>query len=218
MNKLIIFDLDGTILNTTLDMTNAMNHILKSIGGTPITEDDMRVAMTKGRRYLIEKSFSRVITDEENISIQTKYNNHYFKSKNIHTKPFSGIEKLLSDLKDEGYLLAVCSNKLHDASSGLIAEIFPNTFDYVLGRSDKFPTKPSKEMIVHIIDKLNVDKNNVVYLGDTATDMKAAINAEVFKIAVTYGFGSKESLLKYNPEAVANHPDEIYSIITNYFK
>lgn len=217
MKKLIIFDLDGTLLYTLPDMKNSMNYLFKQLNGNPITIEDMHTGMTKGRRYLIEKSLDRKITDEENIKYQTIYNDYYFLNKNILTKPYEGVVELLEKLKRDGYLLAVCSNKLHEATSGLIKEIFPSVFDYVLGRSDKHKSKPNKEMIDYIIKKLNVDKSNVIYIGDTQTDMKAATSAVVYKIAVLYGFGSKESLLKYQPNAVVNQPKEIYEIIINYF-
>ncbi len=217
MNKLIIFDLDGTILNTNADMTNSMNYLLKSINARLIDTNDMREAMNKGRRYLIETALGRKTSDEENDRYQKIYNDYYFLNKNILTKPYEGIIDLLDKLKEEGYLLAVCSNKLHDATFGLVEEILPNYFDYVIGSSRKFKRKPDKEMIIHILDKLNVSKENTVYIGDTRADIKAASNAGVYNIAALYGFGSRKNLLELNPDTTVEAATEIYKIITDYF-
>ncbi len=217
MKKLIIFDLDGTILNTIPDMASSMNYMLGQIGANSIILEDMKEAMNKGRKFLIEKALNREISIEENKRFQQIYNDYYFLNKNILTKPYDGIIPLLNQLKEEGYLLAVCSNKLHEATSGLINEIFPNIFDYVIGSSKQFLRKPHPEMITHILEKLNVEKENVIYIGDTDADMKAATNSNIYKIAALYGFGIKESVLKYKPDAVVYQPEEIYHIIFNYF-
>ncbi|NLN51004.1 MAG: HAD family hydrolase [Acholeplasmataceae bacterium] len=218
MKKLIIFDLDGTILNTISDMTNSMNYLLNYLKASLITEDDMKGAMNKGRRYLIETALGRKISDEENSRYQKIYNDYYFSNKNILTKPYDGIVTLLDNLKNAGYLLAVCSNKLHNATAGLVEEIFPNTFDYVLGSSNKFSRKPHPEMLVHILQELDVNKDNTIYIGDTEADMKAASNADIYKIAALYGFGEKEKLLKHNPDAVVDKPEEIYDLVIKHFK
>lgn len=207
-----------TLLDTVYDMANSMNYLFKVLDVPLINYSDMKQAMNKGRRYLIEKQLNRSITNEENIKYQTIYNEYYFNHKNILTKPYDGIIELLKRLKEEGYLLAVCSNKLHDATLGLVNEIFSDTFDYVIGSSDRFLRKPSKEMIVHILKELNVKEGNTIFIGDTLADIKGAKNANLYNIAALYGYGIKELLIKENPNVLANNSKELYNIIKDYFR
>lgn len=217
MRKLIIFDLDGTLLNTLSDMKNSMNHLFDYLNAPHITEDDMLLAMNKGRRYLIETNLNKSLTDEESERYQQIYHNHYFIHKNILTKPYDGINELLDKLKNDNYLLAICSNKLDNQTQGLVSEIFPNTFDYVIGSSKKYKRKPHNDMIDHIIKELNVKKTNIIYIGDTAADIIAAKSANIFNIAVLYGFGNKANILKENPNKTVNNANELYTVINERF-
>jgi len=217
MKKLVIFDLDGTILDTISDITNSMNYVLNYLGGTLIDDETMKAVAKKGRRYIFETAVGHPIENEKYQEYVKLYNDHYFINKNILTKPFDGIVPLLNQLKKEGFLLAVCSNKLHNATSSLIEEVFPDMFDYVIGSSDKILRKPNPDMIIHVLDKLNVQKENAIFVGDTVADIKAAIRAEVYHIAVLFGFGEEKDFLEHQPNRLVSNVNDIYPIITNYF-
>lgn len=218
MKKLIIFDLDGTLLNTKPDMANSMNYLFKVLNVPLISLSDMKETFTKGRRYLIEKQMGRSITDEENNKYQNIYNEYYFLNKNINTKAYDGVVELLSKLKEDGYILTICSNKLHKPTVGLTKEIFSGIFDYVIGSSEEFLRKPNKDMIVHILKKFNVKEEYAIYIGDTYGDIKAAKNAGIYNVYVTYGYGEDKASLKEKPDGFADSPSELYDIINNYFK
>lgn len=213
MKKLVIFDLDGTILNTLTDITNSVNYVLDFYSFKLRTEEEIKYFLGNGPRYLLEKSFNKKFEGQEYEDVFELYDNFYDKQKTNNTKPYEGIEEVLKDLKNEGYLLAVCSNKQDTATTKIIEELFPNIFDVVMGTSPKFLRKPSPEMVLEILRILKIKKENTIYIGDTEIDLKTAINANIKKIAVLYGFRKKSDLISYNPEYFVKETKEIIKIV-----
>lgn len=213
MKKLVIFDLDGTILNTLTDLTNSVNYVLDLYNMPLKKEEEIQYFLGHGPRYLLEKSFNKKFKDQEYKEIFKLYDNYYDKHKTDNTKPYEGIKEVLKQLKKSGYLLAVCSNKQDTATTKIITELFPNTFDVVMGTSSKFLRKPAPDMVLEILRILKVKKENTIYIGDTEIDLQTAINAQIKKIAVLYGFRKKSDLILYNPEYFVKEPKEIIKII-----
>ena len=213
MKKLVIFDLDGTILNTAKDLTNSVNYVLKHYNMPIKKEEQIKYYLGYGPKYLLEKAFNKTFSEQEYKEIYRLYDNYYSKHQLDFTKPYDGIDIVLKDLKESGYLLAVCSNKQENAVKELMLKLFPNTFDITMGTSEKFLPKPEADMVLNILDKLKVKKENTIYIGDTQVDMETAINAKIKKIAVLYGFRKKTDLEFYNPEYYVNSPIELSKII-----
>lgn len=218
MEKLIIFDLDGTILNTLTDITNSINYMLKTFDLPLRTEKEIQYFVGRGPKYLIEKAVGKTMLDNEYNEFYKVYDKHYSIHKEDYTKPYAGFDELLPKLKALGYLLAVCSNKQHSATKELIENLYPNTFDYVMGTTPNYQPKPAKDMIIHIINELNISKEKALYIGDTEIDMQAANNAGITKVAALYGFRLKEELSIYNPYTYINKPLEIIEVAKTYFK
>ncbi len=218
MKKLIIFDLDGTILNTLTDLTISINYMLNHLNLPPRTEEEIKYFLGRGPQYLIEQSVGKPLDNNEYERVYQVYNAHYDKQKNINTQPYQDFDKVFKTLKEKGYLLAVCSNKQHEATSALMAEVFPNIFDVVIGTSPKLNKKPASDMVDHIIKELAVNHENVIYIGDTEIDMQTAINSNIEKVAVLYGFRKKEELEIYKPKYFVNKPVEIIDVIDMFFK
>lgn len=204
--KLIIFDLDGTLLDTLTDITNSINYTLNYFNRPAKTEQQVKYYLGQGPKYLLEKAFDN---DLDYKSVYPIYDHHYTKHQNDYTKPYDGVLETLNALKEKGYLLAVCSNKQDPITKELIKTIFPNTFDYVIGTSAKLTRKPAPDMVLHILKALNIKKSEALYIGDTETDMKTAFNAGLKVVAVTYGFRSKKELKVYQPDYLVDHPLEI---------
>lgn len=213
MKKLVIFDLDGTILNTIKDLTNSVNYVLKHYNMPLKKEEEIKYYLGYGPKYLLEKAFNKTFSEKEYQAVYSLYDNYYSKHQLDFTKAYDGIDIVLKDLKESGYLIAVCSNKQESAVKELMTTLFPNTFDIVMGTSSKFLPKPEPDMVLNILDELEVKKENTIYIGDTQVDMQTAINAKIKKIAVLYGFRKKTDLEFYNPEYYVNTPSELTRII-----
>lgn len=217
MRKLIIFDLDGTLLDTLTDLTNSVNHTLKHFKKAPLTEKEIRYYLGFGPRYLLDRAFKMEMNDYEYHDIYEIYDNHYSIHKNDYTKPYDGIVDVLKNLKESGYLISVCSNKQDDATKSLIKDIFGDLFDFVIGSSDAYQKKPAPDMVYKTLEALNVEKENALYIGDTEVDLKTAYNSGLKSIAVLYGFRDKEDLRNFSPLAFVDEPAQLVEIIHHYF-
>ncbi|MDD2575661.1 MAG: HAD family hydrolase [Acholeplasmataceae bacterium] len=211
--KLVIFDLDGTILDTVKDLTNAVNHLLKQLNRPLIEDNQVKAYLGQGPKYLLEHALHEPLEGELFDNYYRIYNDFYQAHQLDYTKPYEGIYEVLKTLKELGYLLAVVSNKQEPVTKSLMESLFPNTFDVVIGTSKTNLPKPNPTMVLKVMKALNVTKEDTIYIGDTQTDMKTAINAELVKIAVLYGFRTKEDLIPYEPEYFARTPLEILDII-----
>lgn len=216
MKKLVIFDLDGTILNTLTDLTNSVNYVLSLYNEPLKEEEEIKYNLGYGPKYLLEKSFEKTFTKEEYEEIYLLYDNYYSEHQLDFTRPYQGIIDVLKYLKEEGYLLAVCSNKQERAVKTLMEMLFSGVFDIVMGTSKKHKAKPSPDMVLDIIKRLNVNKDKTIYIGDTEVDLKTAINADIKKIAVLYGYRKKSNLIKYNPDVYVNNPKELIKAIKEF--
>lgn len=211
--KLVIFDLDGTLLDTVKDLTNAVNHLLKQLNRPLIEDKQVKAYLGQGPKYLLEQALNEPLEGELFERYFKIYNDYYQTHQLDYTKPYEGIPEVLKTLKESGYLLAVVSNKQEPVTKSLMEKLFPNTFDVVIGTSKNNLPKPNPVMVLKVMEKLNVTKEETLYIGDTQTDMKTAINASLIKIAVLYGFRTKEDLIPYEPEYFARYPLEILDII-----
>ena len=196
MGKLIIFDLDGTLLDTLTDITNSVNYTLKKFNKKSKTEQEIKYLLGHGPKYLLENAFGEIKNFDE---VYKVYNEHYIIHQNDTTRPYPGVKEALEALKKKQFLLAVCSNKQDEITKSLIDELFPGIFSFAIGTSEKFKRKPASDMPNHIMKVLGVDKKDTFYVGDTETDMKTATNSQIRAIAVTYGFRTKEELEIYKP-------------------
>lgn len=213
MKKLVIFDLDGTLLDTLTDLTNSVNYVLKQYKKPLKEELEIKYHLGYGPKYLLEKAFEKNFSDEEYKEVFSLYDNYYSKHQLDFTKPYEGIIDVLNELKREGYLLAVCSNKQESAVKELMDEMFNGIFDVMMGTSKLNKPKPNPEMVLKAMELLGVKKENTIYIGDTEVDLNTAINANIKKIAVLYGFRKKADLIKYKPEYFVDTPKELITLI-----
>lgn len=193
MNKLIIFDLDGTILDTILDLNMALNYVFTEYNLPKISVDDTRLNLGNGIKRLIIDSKG----DDENIDILYKrFMEYYNENYNVYTKPYEGIIDLLYILKNKGYKLAVISNKNIVPLKKLVDYHFKNIFDIVLGDGMGFNRKPDPEIINYCINRMDSNIENTIYIGDSDIDIKTVDNSGVNGLFVSYGYRRKEILEK----------------------
>ncbi|MDY3195730.1 MAG: HAD family hydrolase [Paracholeplasma sp.] len=213
MIKAILFDLDGTLLNTLDDIKNSVNYMLKKHGFKERTLDEIRSFVGDGAKQMIERSIGFTEPKEQVLECLSTYEAHYEIHKADLTKPYDGVYDLLNQLKEKNIRLAVVSNKPMPQVIPLIEGLFPGYFEVILGETSELKRKPSPEMLFYAIEALKLSKEDVLFVGDSDVDMQTAINANVDAIAVLWGFRDETVLKKYQPKYIVNHPKEILTII-----
>ena len=197
MNKLVIFDLDGTLLNTIDDLGTAANHTLAELGLPQHTLDEYRLMVGNGMRKLIMRALplDKASDDAFIDSTLKQFLEYYAAHIDVYTKPYPGIPELINTLSNNGYLLAVASNKIQAGAERLIERFFPGIpFVAVMGNSPLYPLKPDAAVVEYIMDKAGTDRNSTVMVGDSGTDIQTARNAGIPIIAVSWGFRPRHEL------------------------
>ena len=213
--KTIIFDLDGTILDTLVDLKNAVNHGLKSRNLPEKDLDFVRKAIGNGTKVLIQRCTPCNISEECRSIVFDNFKSYYFKHFTDNTKPYNGILEMLKKLKENGnVLLAVVSNKDNDLTQLLINKEFPGVFDIIQGSYFDKPRKPNPYLINKILNENNIDKKDCLYIGDTNIDKESADNAGLKYLLVNYGYRTKEELEKMCPNDTSiSTVNELYNFI-----
>lgn len=195
---IIIFDLDGTLLDTLDDLTNAVNYAL-SLHGFPTKDKEfVRLAIGDGTIMLIKRCAPEGTSEEMRDTLLSDFRKYYFAHVNDNTKPYPGNYEALKKLKRRGYRLAVATNKLHKAANELINDHYPNLFEYIQGDDGHVRKKPSYDMIAAIRGNMRIRRiDKILYVGDTLVDYQTAKNARIKCVLVTYGYRSKKEILPY---------------------
>lgn len=215
MIKLIVFDLDGTLLNTIADLGNSTNYALTKLGYPTHDIISYRSKVGNGINKLFERSLPENERTEENISrVRYFFLNFYDVHCTDKTVPYPGVPLLLQNIQEKKILIAIASNKYQKATSKLIHHFFKNiAFAEVLGQRENVKLKPDPAIVHEIMHKTNVNSNEILYVGDSGTDMQTAHNAGVHSCGVTWGFRSRSELEEFCPEHVVDTPIEILKII-----
>lgn len=204
--KAIFFDLDGTVINTLKDISEAVNYALNKYNLKTKDINIIKTYLGLGSNHLIKEAMDGEcldIFDEVYQTYKTYYLNHY----DVYSRPYNGIYQFLSKLKQKGYKLALISNKPDDLCKLLINKYFKDIFDIILGQNKDFKAKPNKDMMNYVIDKLNLKNNEVLYFGDSNIDYEFARNAGVDCILNSYGYGDINILKTYNVPIIDNIND-----------
>ena len=213
MIKGIIFDLDGTLLDTVEDIKDSLNHILAKNHFPILTTEQVKKNLGNGGKALVRASILEKIEEEKLNKVFLEYSNYYNINNNIKTKPYPFILELLETLKKENYLLAIVSNKDQSGVDTLNKNVFKGLIDVALGENKGVPLKPSPEAIYTALNQMGLTHEEVLYVGDTEVDMQTAQNAHLKSVAVTWGFRKKEDLNVLNPDYMVDHPLEILEIL-----
>lgn len=213
--KVVIFDLDGTLLNTIADLAAAANHALLSLGFARREEAECQRFVGNGVTKLLERALPEGAKTAENVE---QMRGAFFKYYDEHlwdkTTVYSGVTELLEALQSRGVLLAVASNKYQSATERLVRHFFPQIkFLEVLGQREGFPVKPDPDIVHEILLASGAHKEDVLYVGDSDVDMQTAKNAGVRACAVTWGFRSRELLESFRPDFITDGAREILTMI-----
>jgi phosphoglycolate phosphatase len=210
---IVIFDLDGTLLNTIDDLGYACNYALEHTGFPTHQIENYPRMVGNGINNLIRRALPESKRTEENIWRVREYFVPYYNEHNCdYTRPYKGIPEVLKMLKAQGHLLAVASNKYQAATEKIVSHFFPGVFDVILGEREGIPRKPDPQIVKDIMAQLNDQKANdpmVLYIGDSLVDRDTAENAHVPFVACSWGYVSRDALIKAGVARIVDVPAEI---------
>lgn len=215
MFKAVIFDLDGTLLDTISDISYSMNSALKKLNLKEFEIEDYKYLVGKGVDKFVNKiaEIYQLDIDIAN-KLKISYLEEYAKIKSSKTKPYPGIVKLLKCLENEGISLNVLSNKPNYQVKEAVDKYFNDIkFDYIFGKMPEYPIKPDPTSVKIIISKLKLNLKNILYVGDTSTDMITAKNAGLASAGVLWGFREEDELRQFGASYIVKNTDELYDII-----
>ena len=228
---IIIFDLDGTLINTIDDLGQACNYALSACGFPTHKIEDYPRLVGNGINKLIERALPEGHRNEATVLRLREHFVPFYDEHNCDlTRPYDGIPELLQTLKAAGHTLAVASNKYQAATEKIVAQLFPGVFDVVLGEREGIPRKPDPQIVWDIIHRLSPLASNlspltsnlspltsnlspIYYIGDSLVDAATARAANLPFVACTWGFCTKEQLLTVTPDHMVDHPLDILTLI-----
>lgn len=208
----IIFDLDGTLLNTITDLGYACNYALEQVGYPTFPIEDYPAKVGNGINNLIRRALPENERTEENILRVRAHFVPYYNTHNCdYTRPYEGIPELLATLKSQGHHLAVASNKYQAATEKIVNHFFPGMFDVILGEREGVERKPNPQIVYDILDCLQPSDIScqTLYLGDSLVDYETARNAHVPFVACSWGFVPRERLVTAGIKHIVDQPNEI---------
>lgn len=212
--KLVIFDLDGTILDTLDDLTDSTNHALRINGLPEHSEDEIRRFVGDGIHKLIERAVPYGSGDIVIEKVFRDFNDYYKDHCFDKTKPYCGICECIENIKAAGIKIAVVSNKADYAVKELCDLFFPEVFDMVIGEKKDVRRKPYPDSIEKILYIMDIDRKEAVYVGDSEVDIKTAENAGIDEIAVGWGFRESSCLRENGAKIIVKDTEELYRLLT----
>lgn len=214
--KACIFDLDGTLTDTLESLAYSVKATLREMDLPEITTDECRRFVGDGARCLMERSLRA--TGEENVKrieeAMEIYGRIFDENCTYHVTPYEGICQILSDLKKEGVKLAVLSNKPDQQTVKVVHEIFgEDVFDYAQGQIENIKRKPEPDGIYCLLEKMNVTKEECLYVGDSEVDVKTGKNAGLKTICVLWGFRDRKTLEAAGAQVMIDRPEELLQFV-----
>jgi phosphoglycolate phosphatase len=214
--KAVLFDLDGTLLDTLEDIADAANKVLAEHNFPPHNTDDYRTFVGEGVTMLMTRAIPYPNKHRDTIeacskAFQETYKVHW----NKKTKPYAGVAGMLDELTARNLPLAVLSNKPDDFTKKCVAELLHKwTFRIVQGARSNIPSKPDPTAALHMADTLGIPPANILYLGDTGTDMQTAVRAGMFPVGALWGFRTREELQSHGAQALIEQPQELLTLLS----
>lgn len=205
----VIFDLDGTLLNTIEDLTDSVNFVCDKLGYPVYTIETIKTFVGNGIRKLLERAIPGGRENKDYENAYKLFCEHYQKNCHNKTRPYEGILELLSHLKQKGCKLAIVSNKNDDAVQQLNREFFGEYISVAVGQSDTTKKKPAPDTVFAAMSQCHAAGGNTLYIGDSEVDWQTADNAGIDCVLVSWGFRPKETLMQLHPVMLADTPEQI---------
>lgn len=213
MKKAVIFDLDGTLLNTLDDLADSTNYALSRFGYPTRTIEEVRQFVGNGVAKLIERAIPEGKNNPNFEKCLAIFKENYAQNMYNKTAPYNGIIEMLSNLKSKGIKIAVVSNKFDLAVKELCKKYFEEFIDFAAGENEAqgIKKKPAPDTVISVLNKFNFAPEDAVYVGDSDVDIMTAKNSQMPCISVTWGFRDEKFLLENGATILINAPSEIYN-------
>lgn len=213
--KVVIFDLDGTLLDTLGDLHAAVNHALSAFSFPGRSLEEVRRFIGNGVVKLMQRATPDFTDEKTNKECLDVFREYYLEHMRDMTAPYEGVIDLIEKLREKELKIAVVSNKLHKAVEELCEDYFPSLIDDAIGVSVESERKPSPVNVLKVMEKYGASADECIYIGDSEVDVQTSHNAGVKCIGVTWGFRDREELIEAGAEIIADSCDEIFRIITD---
>ena len=211
----IVFDMDGTVLNTLDDLTVSMNYVLDKFGYPGHTVEEYRLFFGNGVKEALRLALPEDVPSEIIDDMLPIYKEHYDAHCLDKTRPYDGVVEVMNELKQKGYKLAIVSNKIDSAVKELNQRFFADAVEIAIGEKPGVNRKPAPDMVEAALKELDSTKEEAVYVGDSEVDFMTAKNSKLPCISVLWGFRDKEYLIEQGAYCFAENPEDIISILQN---
>ncbi len=215
MYRLVIFDLDGTLLDTLGDLAAAGNHALRQMGFPLHETEAYKLFVGNGIPNLIHRILPQEHSDEQHKQCYELFNKYYTAHKTDLTAPYAGISELVRQLEGIGIICCVNTNKAHEFANELVQRFFGGSIRAVIGQGGGFALKPSPEAALELCSRFGIQKEDAIYVGDSNVDMQTAAAAGIDGCGVLWGFRSREELEACEPKHIAEDVSQLEHIITD---
>lgn len=215
MIKAVIFDLDGTLLNTLEDLANASNFALRNCRYKEHSIEEYIKFVGSGRYILMQRILPKEYKNNKKVieKVLELFDEYYSKHMHDATKPYDGIYGLIKNLKVKNIRLAIVSNKPDEFVGKTVNKYFGNDFEIVYGQRFNHAVKPDPKTVYEVMDYLNVTKDECIYVGDSDVDMKTAQNAGIKSVGVAWGFRGEQELISSGANYIIKNPQELLSLL-----
>ncbi len=209
----IVFDLDGTLIDTLDDLMDSVNFALAKYNFPARNLDEIRSFVGNGVKRLVDLSVPEGTSEEIGADCLAIFKEHYKGNSQNKTAPYAGIKEMLAKVKEKGYKTAVVTNKIQDAAIEIIRSFFGDKIDVIIGQIDGVAQKPEPDGVWLALEKLGVSKENAVYVGDSEVDCMTAHNAGIPCIGVTWGFRDRSVLEEHKAEFIIERTEDLFEVL-----
>lgn len=208
----VIFDLDGTLLNTLEDLADAVNFVMRQYEYPERTIDEVRRFVGNGIRRLMEQAVPEGVCGEIFEEVFEAFKSYYTEHCQIKTCAYDGIMELLEDLHRAGFAMAIVSNKNHGAVCELNELYFKKYVEVAIGQQEGVRKKPAPDTVLQALKELRKEKTSAIYVGDSEVDFATAKNTGMDCALVSWGFRTKEEMVEFDPTAWIDQPKELLEV------
>ncbi len=214
MIKAVLFDLDGTLVNSLQDLANATNYATAFFGVPAHDTEEFKYFVGDGIDKMIERAMPENLKDRETVSrARIKFHEFYDIHYADNTCTYNGMPQLVQKLKNMGIKVAVVTNKAEPAALEVVNRLYGDVFDLVFGQREGVPTKPDPTLTLMAMDMLGVSPQECVFIGDSGMDVKTGVNSGALPVGVLWGFRKAEELLENGAKHLIDHPEQLINII-----
>ncbi len=212
--KAVLFDLDGTLINTIDDLSDAVNYALTK-AAYPLHEvSEYKLMVGNGMRKLIERALPEDLRDDATIRRVLADFMEYYNAHSVDkTVPYEGLPEIVKEIRKKGYLTAVVTNKEEKAAKQILSSLYPDSFDLIIGQRDDLPPKPDPAAALLAMKTLGVTSEECIFIGDSGVDIETAVNSGAFPVGVLWGFREEPELRENGAKAIVSNPKDILQVL-----